>query len=488
MKSGTRNLIVVAASIAVLGGAVAALTLTGQGTGSSASSSASSSIELISKKSSDVSSMTVKNQNGSYKLVPQVVPASSTSTVSSGTSSGTSSSSTTTTYMVEGLSGLPVDTDLTSSVFQNGYSLVASQDLGKVDKLDEFGLKNPKATVVVSFKDGSSVTYLIGNESAADSTAYYMCTKDSSRVYVVSVDSGLFESKNYFIKKEILSISSSSGTNDFTSIVLSGKNYAQSIAFATSGSELVMTSPVKASTDQTNLSSLETALTSVTAASVEAVNPDAAALKKYGLDNPSAVASFTVNKGSYKILAGAKTGDNYYVMLDKGHVVYQVAADSIDAWVKGSVFTLRSKLVFLPSITAVKSVVFMKGSNSSVVNITRTKDEKTSTEDTTAYTYTVKGTSGKKLDYDKAYQPFYAKLIAVELLEASSAKPSGSPVYTLEYRYFDKSGTDTVQFYSAGDRRYLAVVNGQTVGIVTSSDVDAVYTLWQQLQNGKSIS
>lgn len=496
MKSGTRNLVIVAAAIVVLGGAAAALALTGGGKGTS-SSAASSSINLISKKSEDVVSMSVKNKKGSYQIVPEVVPANSAAanfTASGSASSASSGSATTTTYTVEGLDGAPVDSSLTQQVFQNGYSLVGSQDLGETGKLEEFGLKDPQATVEVRYKDGSSITYLLGNASATDSTAYYMCTQGSTRVYVVSVDAGIFEGKTYFVKKDILSISSDSSStsstgstaNDFTAITLTGKNYAKPIVMYKEGSALAMTSPYKASLDATNLTALEGALTTVTAASVEAVNPDAAALKKYGLDNPAASVSFLVNNGAYKLLAGSKTGDNYYVMLDKGKIVYQVAAGSVDAWVNTTAFALRGKNLLTPVISTVKTVTFSKGGASSSVTVARAKDEKQSTQDNTVYTYTATAGGGTKLDYDKVYQPFYAKLITPEILEESTAKPAGSPAYALEYQYFDKSGKDTVQFYAAGDRRYLAVVNGETAGIVTSSDIDTLYTEWQQMLSGKT--
>lgn len=497
MKSGTRNLVIVAAAIVVLGGAAAALTLTGGGKGG-ASSSASSSINLIEKKSEDVVSMSVKNKKGSYQITAQVVPANSaaanfTASGSVSSEASASSGSTETTYAVEGLESAEVDSSLVQQVFQNGYSLVGSQDLGETNKLEEFGLKDPQATVEVAYKDGSTLTYQLGNVSAADSTSYYMCKQGSSRVYVVSVDAGLFEGKNYFVKKAVLAVGSAGSgstdgsTNDFTAITLTGKNYPKPIVLSKENNALVMTSPYKASLDSANLSALENALTTVTAASVEAVNPDAAALKKYGLDNPAAAVSFLVNKGAYKLLAGNKTGGNYYVMLDKGKVVYQVEASGVEAWVNATAFALRTKSLVVPAISTVKAVTFAKGGASSGVTVARAKDDKQSTEDNTVYTYTVTA-GGAKLDYEKVYQPVYLKLISPEILEESTAKPADAPVYTLEYQYFDKSGKDTVQFYAAGDRRYLAVVNGETAGLVTSAEIDSLYADWQQALSGKTVS
>lgn len=160
--------------------------------------------------------------------------------------------------------------------------------------------------------------------------------ENSNNVYVVSVDAGILDNENYFISKDILAITNSSGENDFTKIQLSGKNFPQPITIAKTGTAEKITSPFSAATDTTKLNAVQTALATVTATSVVSVNPDAAALKGYGLDQPAAIAEFTVNKGNYKLLVGAKKDDGYYVMLDKVNAVYLVSASSIGAWVETS--------------------------------------------------------------------------------------------------------------------------------------------------------
>jgi len=487
MNTGKRNLIVVGVCIVVLGGAAAALSLTGGGKGSTASSTASTTaIELVSKKSEDIVSMSIKNKKGSYTLIPVVTASSSVSSIASGSSGA--AAATTTTYTVKGLDGVALDTAATSQVVQNGFSLVATKNLGTVENLTEFGLTDPQATVEVSFKDGSTYNYKIGSVCATDSTSYYMCGESSKNVYVVSIDAGILDSVNYFVSKDILAITSSSGENDFTKITLSGKNYPQPVTFEKSAEGTSITTPISAQADLDKLSALQTALATVTANSVTALNPDAAALKKYGLDTPLAVAEFTVNKGSYKITVGAKNGDNYYVMLDKGNVVYQVPSTGLSAWAETNFFALRSKILLLPTITTVKSITVTQGQTPTALTVTRTKDEAKSTEDTPAYTYKVTSAAGKELTFDTNYKNFYSSLIGVEMLEPVDAKPSGSPDYSVEYSYFDKSAKDTIQFYKSGDRRYTAVVNGQVYGAVVSTEVEKVINNLKLLQNGQTVS
>lgn len=478
MKTTTRNLAIVAGCIVVLGGAVAALALSGGGSGGASSAALSSAIPLISKKSEDVVSMTVKNKKGSYTILAQDTKTPSSS------SSGTAE---TRTYTIKGLDGVSVDTTLTQQTVQDGYNLSATQNLGEMSNPEEFGLKDPQATVEVRYQDGSSHTYKVGSPSATESTAYYISVDDSKNIYVATLDGGIFDNQNYFISKQILAITSSSGENDFTAITLSGKNYAKPIQLTKADKTMQIVSPVKADADTNAMTALQTALATVTANSVEAVKPDAAALKTYGLDQPSAIAEFTVNKGSYKLMIGAKKDDSYYVMLDQSNVVCLVSASSLTSVVQTDAFTLRSKSILLPSIDTVKSIAVTQNGTSSAVNVARTKDETKSTQDTPAYTYKVTGSSGKELAYDTNYKSFYLHLIGLELLEQTDKTPTGTPVYQVEYQYFDKTTKDTIAFYAGGDRRYTAVVNGQVYGNVTSSEVDKMITAWKQLQAEQTV-
>ncbi|MBW7572930.1 DUF4340 domain-containing protein [Caproiciproducens faecalis] len=478
MKTSTRNLVIVAGCIVVLGGVAAALLMTGEKDGVSSSAASASTIELVSKTSQDIVSISVKNKKGSYTIVPVEKPAAAASSVASGTASAVAE----TTYMVKELGGVPINSTAASQVVQNGFSLVATKNLGTVSDLSEFGLKDPQATVEVAFKDGSSYNYKIGNPSATDSTAYYMCGENSENVYIVSIDSGILESKTYFVSKEIMNITSSTGVNDFTKITLSGTNFPKPVTVMKSGTEGIITSPVSAPTDAEKLSAVESALASLTADSVADVNPDAAALKSYGLDKPTAVADFTVNQKSYRLLVGALKDSSYYVKLDNVEAVYLVKAENLDAWVKASAFTLRSKDILKPDITEVKSLSVEAGSTLWNFAVARTKDETKSTEDKTEYTYGVTGTNGKKLDYEKNYTPYFEQVTGVQLLEPADTKPAGTPELKLQYAYFDKDGTDTVEFYKTGDRLYTAVVNGVVYGVVTQDDVQKMITGAKALQ------
>lgn len=495
MKSGTRNVIIVAACAVVLGGTVFALTRTGTGSSSSSAASSAANIQLISKSSENVVSMKVTNKKGSYTLVPTSTPVSSVAASSAASSASGSSVA----YTVDGMSGCPINTSETGSVVQNGFSLSATKNLGTVSNLGDYGLKTPQATVEVKFKDGSTFNYKIGNATATDSSAYYMCGEKSDNVYVVTVDSGLLEDANYFITKEILAISNgtssatttssdSSSNNDFTQIVLSGSNFPKNVTLQKKDSALAIISPDSYDADSTNLSSMESSLTTLSADSVAAVKPDAAALKKYGLDKPTVTAEYTVNKKAYKLIIGAQAGKDYYAMLDGVNVVYSVTADSINGLVSQNLFSLRSKLIYLPNIETVKNITVTAGGATNQINVTRTENTASSTQDKKAYNYKVAGNGGKSLNYDSNYKNMYQRLIGITVYADTDKKPSGSPVATVKYSYFDKSGSNTIEFYQADSRHYTAVLDGKVYGLCTKSDVDAAMQSLASFEKGQTIS
>ncbi len=477
MKTSTRNLIVVAVCIVALGGVAAALLLTGNKEGDTSSTASTGTIELVSKKSEDIVSMQVTNKKGSYTLLPSVAAASSASSAGDNI-----------TYHIKELSGVPINAEVAGQVVQNGFSLIATKNLGTFEDLNKFGLKTPQATVEVSFKDGSTYNYKIGNSSATDSSVYYMCGEKSANVYVVNIDGGILEDKNYFVSKDILSIANSSGVNDFTKIALSGTNFPQPITLKKQGTVMVLTAPINAETDADNLSAIETALSELTADSVEAVNPDASILKNCGLDKPAAVSEFTVNKGDYKLLVGAKRGDSYYVILDKVSAVYLVKADSIRALAETNIFALRSKSLLMPNISTVKSVSVSVGDTTDTLIVERTKDETKSTEDKVAYTYKVTGTNAAAIDYSTSYTAFFKSIIGIQLLEGTDVMPGGKPDLNVEFQYFDKDNKDTIAFYKSGVRRYTAVVDGSVCGVVTAADTEKIINNIKLLESGKTVS
>jgi hypothetical protein len=487
MKNSTRNLIIAGAAALVLGGAVFAVNKLG-GTGSSSSAADSSeTIELISKTSSDVVSMTVTNKNGSYTIIPMP-----TGTIGSSSSSTSSSLN----FTVKEISGCPINTDRTNAVVQNGISLGALKNIGKVDNLSEFGLTDPQATVEVKYKDGSEFGYKLGNTTASDTGTYYMCGLDSDNVYVVAVDNGILEASTYFVKTEMLSVSpdtsdSSSSTNPqnvFHKITLTGKNFPTPVVIEDIDEMPTIVSPAKYEVDAQNVSDLQGVLGSLTADSAVVTNPDDAALKKYGIDNPTVKAVYSVNKENHTLTIGNKSSNGYYAMVDNINVIFDVSAADVSPLTDINLFKLRSKLIFVPNITTVKKIEITSSGKTDVINVSRTENAESSTEDNKVYDYKVTGTNGNELDYSKNYKKAYQELIGLVIYDQTDKMPTGTPAITVKYSFFDKLDTTTLALYATDSRHYTAVLDGTLYGLCTKNDVENVLNAVADFEAGKSVS
>ena len=92
-------------------------------------------------------------------------------------------------------------------------------------------------------------------------------------------------------------------------------------------------------------------------------------------------------------------------------------------------------------------------------NVTRTKDEEKSTDDTTYYNYTVADASGTTKDYT-AFTNLYQVLTSETVLEdAGDTEPTGTPLFRAVVEYYDGALTNTLEFYPDGERNCVVVLD-----------------------------
>ena len=140
MKNNTKYLIIALGCVVVLGGAVAALTLTGgssEDTASSQASSAAETIPLIEKTEEDLASMTVTNETGSFtvRAHTETVVASAASSEEDASSESEPEETTEVVYEVDELDGIAFDSSSVSSLARAGCSLTAQRSIGTVEEV-----------------------------------------------------------------------------------------------------------------------------------------------------------------------------------------------------------------------------------------------------------------------------------------------------------------------------------------------------------------
>lgn len=469
MKRNTKYFIALLVVVVLLSGILAGLLkLQKPKESSSAAVSSTDQISVLDKTAGEVKSIQVTNESGTYTLLPQLP--SETQSTASASSTATSPQIT---FTVQELSGLPIDSTRTEQAAQSGYQLTATENLGKQENLEQFGLKTPKATVKTTFENGTAFSYTIGNVSPENNELYYILANDT--VYIVDVNTNLLQGKESYVSTAVLQFTSQNTVPTFTKLRMEGTAMQVPVSFDKVEEGYTLTQPYTAQADSDKTAAIVDMLTSLNAESVVAIHPTAAQLKQYGLDSPANQLSFTTGGKEYTLLSGKKEGEYRCVMLKGVDVVYKVGESTLKGWVDVKApFDLRSKYVLMNNIETVKQVTVTAGSVQHTYQIMRIKDEKKSTSEKAVYTYTAKKDNTQSVDYETVYKTWFNKLNSLSLLEEAEKKPAGEPSYRVTYAYFDNSKTDTLEFYAIGNRRYTVVLNGAVCGNITENDVEVL--------------
>ena len=484
MKKNTKYLALALGCVVVLGGAVAALTLTGgsgEDTASSSAASTAETIPLIDKTEEDLASVTITYEQGSFTIHAR------TETTVESVASGSSEAPEETTqvvYSVDELDGLTLDDSAVEGIAGDAYSLNAQKDIGVVEDLSEFGLDPAAATVSATFQDATSdnvyLAYLddgiLGSVNDLADTAIYELevAQDDSEAASNAAMAGV--SSEYAIINELH---------------LSGTAFEQEVTmYYEEGTGYMLSEPRQATADSTKASDIATALTSLSADSLVKYHPTEEDLQEYGLAEPAVVCEFTANgqPETHTISVSAVDGDgNRYLMYGGIDAVWLVSNDTVTAWADADPFYLQSTLNLMPNIVTVETMTLTLDGQEYKFTLQRQVDEEASTEDSTEYIYTVTNADGLELDYEENFKHFYLTFISILTAEDYDQMPTGEPYLTCTYTYFDEEGSDTIEFYKVSDRRYATVENGDLKGLALSDTVDLAAQNLQLLNSGEEV-
>ena len=492
MKKNTRNLLLIIGLIVILAVAVLVLTLSGGEEEENSSSLVSAeTISLISQKEENLSSVKVTNENGTYTI--HVTEEVKESTSSSSDASSEEEPETEFVYSMDGVDAAVANTDRMETAGAIGISLNATQNLGKKDNLDDFGLADPVSTVEVTYKDGSTETIYIGI-AVSGGTGYYVMVDGDENVYTAACNEGLFQSSSYYVKttKIELEADESTGLVYATSIKLSGTEMPEPIEIE-GGDDYVyrLVSPKKAEADSEEVQAIIDGLATISATNVASPDTSEESLKKHGLDEPAGVIEFSIKgqEGSYKLSVSAKNEDGTrYALLDGTKAIFIINDSDVSAWLGRSVLSLQSTLNLMPQIETIKTMTITVDGEEYSFRLEREEDPESSTEDKTAYTYKVFNKDGKELDYEENFKHFYRSFITNYIIEDAREIPEGDPYVTCTYTYFDSDETNSIAFYKASDRRYCVVEDGDNVkGLIAPNDLERAVEYLELLNNGEEV-
>ena len=385
-----------------------------------------------------------------------------------------------------------------TSYFGASRELVATADV-PMPSDEDLGFTNPMAEVLITYEDGSTAGFTVGNCLTGNNDIFYVRMNGSPSVYVATLHLAYFNNREHFFNDSIITLPRDAGGNYIPqvidNIVLSGTNFGQTIKImqnkdmdnATSvfyGSEFVITSPEKTLPNSTTLANLAYQLKQVDVNGVVCFNPTKDQLKQYGLDKPRAIVSYTSNGEAITMRAGKEDGVYTYIMKDGINAILSLQTSYCANWSTVSYSDLRDPSVFPRAIVSFKKITITSNeTDKSYVFDVSLKEA----EGGTGYDYVIT-CNGKAIDF-KNFQKFVSTMTLTDVVDYNVSAQSSEPAMTISLEYFEAFGAanETVTFLPAGSRRYVCKINGNGNTAVASTYVDKLLADAEKLLAGEEI-
>lgn len=355
--------------------------------------------------------------------------------------------------------------------------------------LDSYGLKNPKTTVQIKYKDGTQTTLNIGN-NAPMSAGVYVNLANTSRVYLFALDStDSFENTKFdYINKDIVpKLGTSGNTMNISKATLTGGDRPNDLIISVgTDSENTTNYQVKskgitADGEKTISLAIINELKNLTAESVEVINPTEDTLKNYGLNTPYASAILALDEKATTVLVSPVNSDGYmYIMNKATPVIYKISRDKQD-WVNIKFEEIASKNIINDSITSLKSLEVKSDSNDYIFNINSSSLSGNVNIDSVTL-------NGNQINVEN-FKNFYQSVVSCKVdAFISEAQPvDSSPVLTYKFNYNDNERqTKTIDYFSNLDKTFV-FKDGVCNSTVDLNYVNIIKGNLQKLLNNQTI-
>lgn len=421
---------------------------------------------ITDKTASEVVSVTVRNDSGTYTFVRQKKTDDDY-------------------YWTSGdLKGVPQsDTAVKSFITQlAGLAQVSMVEEDPTD-YEKYGLKAPKATAELKFEDGTGMTMRFGIQNPADeSNVYFRDEEDRVRLVNFYAVQPVFSDVKQFAELTLTESYNADGTNELTSLKITRPDleepvcirYMSELAELSEEDGVVstfnthrFTSPLSAEVDAAKGKSVCYDVYGLTMSACEYLEKTEENLKKCGLDEPKATVEFKYGVNEYELIIGdaireevtgttstsVSTTTGYYAAMKGVEGIYSLPVKSA-SWVTFEVSDIISSRPLSPYIYSVENVeVTVSGGT---------------------YTFDIDGENktfscgGKQLLSDE-FKSFYQTLIGSVGEELYTGEVNGTPAASVTFNYkseyYDTYGTesDTLSYYESDDRKCIVALNGTPI-------------------------
>lgn len=481
---------VIAAVLAVgvlAGGTVAVIKLIPEREESSAPSIET--ISVLDMKSDDFKSVTVTNENGTFKLY-------SVEETETSDSSDTSSSKPTVNWYLDGYDREVIDSSAAGSIAGYAASLEAVREVTSKSAA-ECGLENPTVKADVVKNDGSEFSILVGSESP-DNTGTYVKLSTEEKIYITETDlkgNFTFDALSLAETGSVPGITVTDDMKDykgddgalssFDTITITGKNYPEKVVLAPNTDEnlsayaaYMTVSPTKRIAD--NVDGIFGLFKSgVSASGAYSFDTSVSSRKNLGFDNPDLTATIKVGSVTQTYSFKQQEDGDYAVWYDGAKLIKKVSASSL-SFIDYKVNDYYASWVCLQSINELSNFTVKTPDKTYSFDIVY--DDSEDAEETYVITY-----EGTKLVAEN-FQNFYQECISLSCTDYTVDKVITEPAMSFVFTYSDTSREKTaVEFKKAGETKYQYSIDGIDMGKINSSSLNKILRQVEKVANGESV-
>ncbi len=379
----------------------------------------------------------------------------------------------------------------------------------KAEKLEDFGLADPKSYLQAVLSDGTKVTLQIGNK-AATGEGYYALVNEDGKVYLLSDSYG---SGLRFTNTDMTEVAEGPTIEaaNIRRIVVDNRDsedfellYQEDNDLDKSGSAMfpwILVKPYAQgySADSSAVTTLQEKYTAIDYIKCVEYNP--IDLSQYSLDNPISVIKLEYletrtekldkpekdpdtgeeitektyyEPKEYKLsVGGLDENNNYYVMIEDDGAIYTMDKDAVDDMVEVDTFSLLNKFVAIPNIDMVDRVDIDIDGTSYTMSMERATGTNDAGEDEVKTTYFYNGKEVKEDVFKDVYQKIIAAQYDAPIKEEISAEGI-TPHLTMKFYLNDDKNTVLTASYLPYDDSFYIIKNGETRFFADKRKIDDI--------------
>lgn len=448
-------------------------------------------ITVLDMDTDDLSSVTIKNSKGTYKLYSEVTAEKAEGDDKQATE--------TVNWYLDGYAKDVVSTYSVSSTAGDAVSISASRKITEKTAA-ECGLETPAIKADVVPREGDAFSVLVGSDSP-DNSGCYVKLSNSDTIYLAdtSVKTSLEFDELSFANTDALSgITLGDGNSKYTdesgalysfdSITVSGSNFPNPIVIETNDHELLstyapykVTAPAARLANSDNISPVFSLFSSgVAVTGAYSYDVSASSLSKFGLDKPDFEVTMKAGTATQTFKFKLQGDGNYAAVCNGSKLIKTVSASSL-SFINYKETDFYWPFVALNSIDDLKGFVYTNSEGSYHFTIAANEDE--DAEDNYVITH-----NGEPI-VCSIFQDFYQMCISLEACDYKTENLKGSPAFKLEFIFKDDKGgkSNVIEFVKSSETRYEYRVDGVSMGRVTSSDLNKIEKALPKLLKGEEI-